>query len=231
MKTILITGSNRGLGLEFVKQLAEKNNHIIATCRTPENAHELWQYSQNRKNITIYQLDVTDDNQILFLVGKLQHHALDWIINNAGIAGQSGVTVGNIARDNFLNVLNVNCIGALKVSDAFLSLLLKSKDKLIVNISSSMGSISNNQWGRSYAYRASKAALNCVMRSFALDVMKDGVKVMLLNPGWVKTDLGGADAELDVKKSVSLMLKVIEQHKNESHAEALRNYNDEIIDW
>ncbi|KTC81561.1 SDR family oxidoreductase [Legionella brunensis] len=231
MKTILITGSNRGLGLEFIKQLSQQKNRLIATCRAPEQAKELQQYAKSKNNISIYPLDITDDQQIQSLAKELKNVSLDWIINNAGISGQSGVTVGNIERSNFLEVMNVNCLSALKVSDTFLPFLLRGEDKLIVNISSRLGSISDNEWGRSYAYRASKAALNCVMRSFALDVMKEGIKVMLLNPGWVRTGIGGVNAELDVQKSVRAMLEVIKQHKKQSHAEVLRNYNDEIIGW
>ncbi|KTD07006.1 SDR family oxidoreductase [Legionella jamestowniensis] len=231
MKTILITGSNRGLGFEFVKQLSQQNNHILATCRNPQEALDLQNYAKVKKNISIYPLDVTNDSELLALVGELKDMALDWIINNAGISGQSGVTVGNIGRDNFLHVMNVNCLSPLKISDAFLPLLLKGNEKLIVNITSALGSISDNQWGRSYAYRASKAALNCVMRSFALDVMSSDIKVMLLNPGWVKTRLGGSQAELEAEESVRRMLHIIEKYKNNSHAEVLRNYNDEIINW
>ncbi|KTD23562.1 oxidoreductase [Legionella lansingensis] len=231
MKTILITGSNRGLGFEFVKQLSQQDTQIIATCRNPDKASDLQHYAKIRRNIAIYQLDVTNDKEIKQLERTLNHLALDWIINNAGISGESGVTVGNIERENFLNVMNVNCLSPLKVSEGFLPLLLKGKDKLVINISSSMGSIGENQRGRSYAYRASKTALNCVMRSFALDVAEDGVNIMLLHPGWVKTGIGGPDAEMDVKASVQAMLAVIEKYHKNSHAEALRSYDGQLIPW
>ncbi|MDI9817590.1 MULTISPECIES: SDR family oxidoreductase [unclassified Legionella] len=231
MKRILVTGANRGIGLEFVKQLSQQGMEVIATCRNPQQAWELQQLAGERKSIIIHKLDVTDDSELRQLANKLKTTYLDWIINNAGVSGQSGVTAGNIERDNFSQVFNVNCLSALKVSDIFLPSLLKGKDKLIVAISSRLGSISDNQWGRSYAYRTSKAALNCVMRSFALDVAKEGVKVMLLHPGWVKTRLGGPDARLAVETSVNAMLKVIEKYKDNSHAEVLRSYNDEVIDW
>lgn len=231
MKTILITGSNRGLGLEFVNQISQHNNQIIATCRTPDDAKELQQLAQQRKNITIYPLDVTKDEQIIALAEQLELLSLDWIINNAGTGGQSGDIIGNIARDNFLKVMDINCLGALKVSEIFLPLLLKSNDKLIVTISSSLGSISDNQWGKHYAYRASKAALNCVMRSFALDTEDRGVKVMLLNPGWVKTEIGGANAEQTTQQSVHALLQLIEKYKDQSHADALLNHTGKRINW
>jgi NAD(P)-dependent dehydrogenase (short-subunit alcohol dehydrogenase family) len=231
MRTLLITGANRGLGLEFAKQLSIQDTQLIASCRHPEQAEELKQLAQNRKNITIVKLDVTNDKDILTLANKLKGKALDWLINNAGIAGESGVTVGNVARKNFLHVFNVNCLSALKVSEAFLANLQQGQDKLIINISSVLGSISANESGRRYAYRTSKAGLNCVMRSFALDVTDLGIKVMLLHPGWVRTDMGGADASIDAQTSVTAMLGVIEMHKNNSHAEVLWSYDGSTIGW
>ncbi|HGK6671991.1 SDR family oxidoreductase [Legionella feeleii] len=231
MKNILITGANRGLGLEFVRQLSELDSYIFAACRLPEQADELQQLAVERKNIVVCQLDLAKDETILALAKKLSNQPLDWLINNAGISGAQGVTVGNIDRDNFLQVLAINCFGALKVADALLPQLGKGTEKLIINISSRMGSISDNQRGRSYAYRTSKAALNCAMRAFALDVANEGIHVMLLHPGWVKTRLGGPDAPIDAQTSVASMLKVIAKHKQHSHAEVLLSYDGSIIDW
>ena len=112
-------------------------------------------------------------------------------MNNAGTSGEQGVTVGNINRENFINVFNINCISVVKLSDALLPNLQSSVEKSILVVSSRMGSISDNNSGRSYAYRASKAALNCVMRSFAIDAKDKGINVMLIHPGWVKTAMGG----------------------------------------
>lgn len=231
MKTVLITGANRGLGLEFAKQLSAQGMQVIASCRQPEGAGELHALAKDRKNLRLAKLDVSDDGNLLALAKELKNCPLDWLINNAGISGYQGVTLGNIERENFLRVFNINCLSALKVSEVFLPLLEKGQDKLIVNLSSIMGSISDNQRGRSYAYRSSKAALNCAMRSFALDVEHLGIKVMLLNPGWVRTDLGGPDATLAAETSVAAMLKIIEKYKDSSHAEVLRSYDDSTIAW
>ncbi len=130
-----------------------------------------------------------------------------------------------------MNVLNTNCISVVKLSDALLPNLEASEDKSILVISSRMGSISDNERGRSYAYRSSKAALNCVMRSFAIDVKDKGIKVMLIHPGWVKTAMGGADALVDVQTSVSGMLAQAEQYFSESHAEVLRRFDGDVIAW
>ncbi len=226
MKTALITGANRGIGLEFAQQLKEQGYYILGACRHPENAPELCALADE-----VFQLDVTNDTDITALKQKLGNRPIDLLINNAGTSGEQGVTVGNVDRANFMNVLNVNCIGVVKLSDALLPNLEASEDKSILVISSHMGSISDNERGRSYAYRASKSALHCVMRSFAIDVEDKGIKVMLIHPGWVKTAMGGPDALVDVHTSVAGMLTQAEQHFSESHAEVLRRFDGDTIDW
>lgn len=231
MKTVLITGANRGLGLEFTRQLCEQNIQVIATCREPAKAGFLQQLAKVNEGLSIFELDVSDDQSINKFVAEIGNQPIDWVINNAGITGDPGVTVGNIQRDNFLRVFNVNCLGALKVSEALLPNLQKGNDKLIVAITSQMGSISNIHFGRAYAYRASKAALNCAMRSFAIDIKETGVKVMLLHPGWVKTDLGGPNGEIDAELSVAGMLTVILINRSVCHAEVMYSYDGTLIDW
>lgn len=226
MKTALITGANRGIGLEFVRQLKEKGYYILGTCRHPETATELQTLADE-----IFQLDVTNDNDIAALTQKLHNRPIDLLVNNAGISGAQGVTVGNIDRENFINVFNVNCIGVVKLSDALLPNLQASIDKNILVISSQMGSISDNERGRSYAYRASKAALHCVMRSFAIDVKATGIHVMLIHPGWVKTAMGGPDALLEVQASVAGMLQQAAKHLSKSHADALFRFDGDVIAW
>lgn len=231
MKNVLITGANRGIGFAFAERLAKQDCQVIATCRHPHEAENLQHLSNNHQNVHIKKLDVTVDKNIEALASDLQSTPIDWLINNAGISGEEGVTVGNIKRDNFLNVFEVNCLSPLKVSEAFLPLVKKSKDKLIVCISSRMGSISDNDRGRSYAYRTSKAALNCAMRSFAIDVAEQGVHVLLLHPGWVKTAMGGPEGELEPHESVQRMLKIIEDQKDNGHADALWSHNGTKIAW
>lgn len=231
MKNILITGANRGIGFEFVKQLTSEGHHIFATCRNPEDAKELETWQKEHSGISIHQLDISDDESIKALASELSGNPLEWLINNAGISGEQGVTVGNIERDNFLNVFNTNCLSTLKVSELLLPQLRLSDEKLIICISSRMGSISDNERGRSYAYRTSKAALNCAMRSFAIDVADMGIQVLLLHPGWVQTDMGGEDANLTPEESVKHMLKVIEKNKHNNHADQLLSYDGSVINW
>jgi NAD(P)-dependent dehydrogenase (short-subunit alcohol dehydrogenase family) len=226
MKTALITGANRGIGLEFARQLKEKGYYVIGCCRRPFVALELKLFADE-----IIKLDVTSDEEILSLQKALNNRPIDLLVNNAGIGGEQGVTVGNIDRQNFVDVLNVNCISVVKLSDALLSNIEASREKNILVISSKMGSISDNQSGGSYAYRTSKAALNCVMRSFAINVADKGVHVMLIHPGWVKTDLGGINALISVKTSVAGILKQTDKYLSKSHADKIHHIDGDMIDW
>ncbi|MBN9229239.1 MAG: SDR family oxidoreductase [Legionella sp.] len=226
MKIALITGANRGLGLEFSYQLKNKGYHIIGCCRNPSAATELNQIADE-----VIKLDVTSDDDIKSLVNALNGRPIDLLVNNAGITGEQGVTVGNIQRENYLHVLNVNCVSVVKICDALLPNLRASADKSILVISSQMGSISDNNQGRSYAYRSSKAALNCVMHSFALDVKPMDVHVMLMHPGWVKTDMGGPNAAVDAKSSVAGMLREVEKYMSQSHADILYTFDGNRIGW
>jgi short-subunit dehydrogenase len=226
MNNALITGANKGIGLEFARQLKDKGYYIIACCRNPSQAAEL-----NKLADEIIKLDVTSDDDIRSLTEALNNRPIDLLVNNAGISGEQGVTVGNVNRENFINVLNVNCISVLKICDALLPNVQKSENKNILVVSSRMGSISDNEQGRSYAYRSSKAALNCAMRSFAIDVHPIGVHVMLMHPGWVKTDMGGPDGLIDVQTSVAGMLLQAEKNFAKSHAEVLYRFDGNTIAW
>lgn len=226
MKTALITGANKGIGLEFVRQLKNKGYYIFGCCRNPAKANEL-----NELADEVIQLDVTNDNDIESLKQILNHRPIDLLVNNAGITGQSGVTIGNVDRENFISVLNVNCISVVKLSDALLPNIQSSEEKNILVVSSRMGSIGDNSSGRSYAYRASKAALNCVMRSFAIDVKAMGIHVMLIHPGWVKTDMGGENALVDVQTSVVGMLNQATKKFSKSYADVLYRFDGEVVEW
>jgi short-subunit dehydrogenase len=226
MKTALITGANRGIGLEFARQLKNKGYYTIGCCRHPSKATEL-----NELANEVFQLDVTNDDDITTLKQALKGRPIDLLVNNAGISGERGVTIGNVDRENFINVLNINCVSVVKLSDALLPNLKSSIDKNILVISSRMGSISDNDSGRSYAYRASKAALNCVMRSFAIDVKAEGIHVMLIHPGWVKTDMSGENGLIDVQTSVSGMFKQAEDQFSKSHADILHRFDGDVIAW
>lgn len=226
MKNALITGANRGIGLELARQFKDKGYFIIGCCRNPSTAEDLSLVADE-----IIELDVTNDKDIAALKQQLGDRPIDLLVNNAGIGGAQGVTIGNIDRNNFIDVLNVNCISVATVTDALLPNIQASQDKNILVISSLMGSIAENEQGGSYAYRSSKAALNCLMRSFAIDVEARGVHVMLMHPGWVQTRMGGPEALIDVQTSVAGMIKVVEQQLSSSHGEKLYSFDGRVVPW
>jgi NAD(P)-dependent dehydrogenase (short-subunit alcohol dehydrogenase family) len=211
MPTVLITGANRGLGLEFCRQYAEKGWDVIACCRDPAQAKELNELSQRYTSIQIEALDVAQFDEIDNLSTKLSDTRIDVLINNAGIYGdQSNHGFGQLDYQAWLNTLTINAQAPIKMAEAFLPKIKLGSKKLIVNISSLMGSVSDNDSGGSILYRSSKAALNASMKSLSIDLRSQGVGVLIFHPGWVKTDMGGANALIDAKTSVGGMCAVID---------------------
>lgn len=206
MPTLLITGANRGIGLELTKRYAADGWTVIATCRTPGTAAALKALTGN---ITLESLDVTDYAAVDTLAAKHHGTAIDLLLNNAGIYGNrdGALTVSDF--ETYLQVLHVNSVAPMKLALAFLPHLKAAKAGKIATISSRMGSISLGSGG-SYAYRASKAAINAGMRNLALDLKSSGISCITLHPGWVKTDMGGAGADIDVATSAAGLKKVID---------------------
>jgi len=211
MTTVLITGANRGLGLEFVKQYAARGFEVLATCRNLKDAEALQVLAQKPSHhVKIYPLDVTKADSIKTLVNMLQGKPIDILLHNAGTLGNPKEMFGEISSSDMLTVFNTNCVGPLKLSEALLPQLLQSELKTIVAVSSSMGSIASNESGGYYTYRVSKAALNAVLQSMAIDLAPQGIRVLALHPGWVKTRMGGEGALISPEESVQGMCKVID---------------------
>jgi len=211
MATVLITGANRGLGLEFCRQYAQIDWTVIACCRNPEYAFELNTLASDRGNVLIETLDVSDLEQIEVLAHKLADLPIDVLINNAGIyADEKEHFLGQLDYQAWAKSFWVNTQAPVKMAEAFLPQIKRSKKKLIVSISSLMGSIAENTSGGSILYRSSKAALNAAMKSLALDLKEQSVGVLILHPGWVKTDMGGVNALIEADESVSGMRSVID---------------------
>lgn len=200
--TILITGSNRGIGLELVKQYAGAGWHVYACCRQPDRAKALAAIAANSNQVSIHILDVKDTDQIRSLATELKEVAIDILFNNAGVYGQDDAYFGNTDEAQWLECFRVNTIAPMKMMEAFVDNVAASKYKLIATMSSKMGSIADNSSGGSYAYRSSKAAVNAVMKSAAIDLQPKGIKVTVLHPGWVLTDMGGPNAEITVEECV-----------------------------
>jgi NAD(P)-dependent dehydrogenase (short-subunit alcohol dehydrogenase family) len=201
MPTVFITGANRGIGLEFARQYAGAGWRVIATCRDPELGRAL---KALEGDVRRYALDVTDDGQIAALARTLAGEPIDILINNAGVGGPHD-TFGDSDTTAWLKVLRVNSIGPLHMAERFVANLERSQRKLVVNITSKMGSIGENAGGGSYAYRTSKAALNMITRTMANDLRSRGIIVIAVSPGWVKTDMGGVNALITAGESVGEM--------------------------
>jgi len=207
MPTVLITGANRGLGLEFVRRYAADGWRVIATCRNPLGLDDL---AQAQGNIEIHGLDVTDARQVDKLAQDMDGQGIDILINNAGIYGPRTNSPTDFDASQWAQVFDVNVMAPLKVAGAFLPHLSLSKFAKIIAISSKMESMHDNTSGGSYIYRSSKAALNAVMKSLSIDVLEKNIAVAVLHPGWVQTDMGGPSALIDAKTSVAGMHKVID---------------------
>jgi len=210
MPSALITGANRGLGLEFARQYLADGWRIYAACRDPASASELHRLAEQADDkLRILAMDVTDPDSIHAGATELDGQAVNLLLNNAGIIGPRGQTVGNIDYQAWVEVLAVNTMGPTRVSEAFVEHVARSDRKLIVTLTSGMGSIADNTSGGSIVYRSSKAAVNMVMRSLAIDLAPRGITCVVINPGWVHTDMGGPNATLEPSESISQMRRLI----------------------
>jgi NAD(P)-dependent dehydrogenase (short-subunit alcohol dehydrogenase family) len=212
MNSILVTGSNRGLGLEWARQYAQLGWRVYATCRHPEQADSLQQLSDEHDNISVHRLDVTQPEQISQLASELNNVALDILLNNAGVYYErwGKDKLGTIRFADWQETFAVNTLGPVRVSEALLEQVAASERRLVVTITSHMGSIADITSGNDYAYRSSKAALNAAMKGLSYEVASRKVGVLLLHPGWVRTRMGGDAAPYSAQESVSGMRRLLD---------------------
>jgi NAD(P)-dependent dehydrogenase (short-subunit alcohol dehydrogenase family) len=227
MASVLITGANRGLGLAFVRSYAGDGWKVHACCRQPEKAKTL---KQVEGDVEIHRLDVTDGLSVAALTRGLGDEPIDVLINNAGLFGPRKGRLGNIAYDDWLQVFETNVLAPLRVTEKFLEHVAASERKLIVNISSKMGSITATSGGNQYIYRSSKAALNMVSKNLAIDLRDKGISVIAVHPGWVRTDMGGPDADLSPEDSVAGMRNIIDSAGPQQSGRFF-SYNGEELPW
>ena len=211
MPSVLITGANRGIGFEFARQYLADGCQVYATCRDPASATELSNLAGTHGHrLRILALEVTEPASIKAAAAELDGQLIDLLLNNAGVGGARGQTIGNIDYEAWAKVLDVNTMGPLRVSEAFVEHVARSERKLIVTLTSGMGSIADNTSGGSIAYRSSKAAVNMVMRSLAIDLAPLSITCVVVNPGWVRTDMGGPNASLTPAESVMRLRRLID---------------------
>ncbi len=233
MHSVLITGSNRGLGLEWAEQMAEAGWRVYATCRDPEHADSLnMLQSAFAKNLTVHRLDVTHQDEISALAEALRGHPIDRVINNAGVYFEKYLDepLGQINYQHWEETFRVNTLGAVRLSEAFVEHVAASRLKQIVAISSHMGSIAEIAVEGDYAYRSSKAALNAAMKGLAHEVQARGLSVFMLHPGWVQTRMGGPGAPLTTMDSVKRMRQVLEGVQAKDSGRFFR-YDGSVIPW
>ena len=213
MKTALITGANRGIGLEFARQYAADGWRILACARNVEKADDLNALAaKHPAQVIVHALDVANHVQIDDLARSLSGESIDLLINNAGIYAEShhsGIFT-SADYEAWMHTFLVNTMATLKMTQALASQILRSGQKKMVTISSKMGSIADNTGGGSYMYRSSKAAVNMVIKTLAIDFKPAGLIAIALHPGWVQTEMGGPKALISPTKSVSGMRQVID---------------------
>jgi NAD(P)-dependent dehydrogenase (short-subunit alcohol dehydrogenase family) len=222
MPTVLITGAGRGLGLEMARQYFTDGWQVIACVRSPERCPELRalaaQANKPGAQVEIVALDVSNHAAIDALAVRLQGRTIDVLLNSAGTMGAGnfatqGLTFGKFGASDFPDweqTFRINIIAPMKMAEAFVTHVAQSGQKKIVSLTSILGSMTKNTIGGLYAYRASKAAVNAVMHSMAIDLgRKYQIIAIPIHPGWVRTDMGGPRADIDPVTSVSGMRSVI----------------------
>ena len=222
-QTALVTGSNRGIGLQFCTQLKQRGFDVIATCR--KASAELKALDVE----IIEDVEVSDVNSLNVLVGKLAGRQIDWLINNAGIAGGLGLSDIDVAAvESFKRQYEVNSLGPLLTTQILSGNLVEGSKVGLVT--SRMGSIADNDSGGSYAYRMSKAALNAAGKSLSIDLKPQGIAVGILHPGWVRTDMTGHGGLIDTDESVDGLLKRMDE-LNLDNTGTFWHTNGEVLPW
>lgn len=214
MSKVLITGANRGLGLEFARQYAADGWEVIATSRNPEKSAELRQLEKkNKASVKVLALDVSNGKSVDKLARSLSGQAIDLLVLNSAIYTRNRNKIGEIDFEGWREAIETNLFGAVRVAEALLENVGASMGKQIAAISTGMASMqalpSTVGFGAVYQYRTSKAALNMAMSILAKELGPRGISVVIFDPGWVKTDMGGPNAALTPEQSIGGMRKVL----------------------
>ena len=234
--TVLITGSNRGLGLEFSRQYAVAGWNVIATCRNPQTAKELQTLAGQYNQVVVEKMDVTSDREVANLAAKYKNQPIDVLLNNAGIYGTlEKQTLGTFDFEELKRVFDVNTIGSLRVSAAFLNNVIASDQKKIISLGGGMGTPTiGGMFGGHYFMKMSKAAHLSAMGTLQADVEEAGIIITMISPGRVDTQLmrdsGWTGKSISAEKSASLVISLIERLEPEMKGRLVM-YNGMIIPW
>jgi NAD(P)-dependent dehydrogenase (short-subunit alcohol dehydrogenase family) len=241
MPTLFITGANRGLGFEFTRQYAADGWKVIACCRSPKKASALQALAQAHAAVHIQTLDVNDNKNIGELAAKLKRTPIDLLINCAGIFSGAGSYLSSVSADKtqsfgsidpeaWMRVLRTNTIAPVMIAQAFQKNFSMGEGRMLIMISSGMGSIERANRPGDIAYRTSKAALNAATKNVSLSLRDQKITVVCFHPGWVQTDMGGKEADLTPEQSASHMRHTIANLKLKSSGQFF-NYDGQIIPW
>lgn len=209
MAYVVVTGANRGIGLEFVSQYLHNGDHVLATYRESLGGLEELQQSFSEQ-LKVAQLDVAGEGAGGIVLASASNKAIDLLIHNAGIYPDAEPESSG-AVDEWLQAFLVNSISPIRLTYQLLPALRRGTKAGVAFLSSKMGSIADNTSGGSYLYRSSKAALNAAAKSLAIDLKEEGIPVVILHPGWVQTDMGGRNALISPEVSVSGMRRVLHE--------------------
>lgn len=228
METVVITGANRGIGLGLVKVFSANKAKVVAACRNPDQALELQAFAKSSP-LEIHALDLGDKASMLSFAAAMAGKPVDILINNAGIIGGDRQNATDIDYDAWEQAFAVNTIAPFRLTMSLLPNLKQSSRPRVISVSSQMGSLAGEGAGY-YAYRSSKAALNKVMKGLAVDLEPFGVLVCPIHPGWVKTDMGGANAAITVTQSAAGIFKLIES-LTKSQSGKFLTWEGEELPW
>ena len=230
MATVLITGTNRGIGYQFTEDFLLRGDRVLATCRNVESADKLRQLATVHSNLEILELDVASAESMGSFPKLLDGKAIDIFINNAGVYGPKNSGFGDLDGPTWASVFQINSIAPVLLTQLIIDNLRNGEDKKLLYVTSKMGSIEDNSGGNSYIYRSSKSALNSAVKSLSVDLAGEGFKTAVLHPGWVLTDMGGPAALIDTSTSVAGMMGVIDSLGGEQSG-SFFNYDGTIIPW
>lgn len=209
---VIITGANRGLGLEFTRQFLAAGDRVFALARRPQASADLEALAiAHPESLATARVDVTDDALIAAAREAMPPGwgGVDVLINNAGTYGSKDPTIETLEIDELQHLIDVNTAGAIRMARRFLPDLNRGTSPRVVNITSLMGSLKDNSSGRAWSYRISKAALNMATRNMAHELASRGITAVAMHPGWVKTDMGGPNAPLSIPDAVTSMVATI----------------------
>jgi NAD(P)-dependent dehydrogenase (short-subunit alcohol dehydrogenase family) len=230
-RTILITGASRGIGLALAKEFADRGWRVIACCRRPEAAKELREAAaRETAHLRIEKLDVTDPDQVLALASRLRHDTFDILFNNAGWGGPDHQDFGQFDESAWLEAFKVNAMAPLRMAESFIEQVAGSRGRIIATMGSVMGSISDNSSGGYYIYRSTKAAVHMVMKNLAIDLKGRGIIAVVFHPGWVRTEMGGANAPLTPEESAAGLYQVLTSLNNSDNGKFL-DYQGRERSW